>query len=66
MIFPTWRYFKAETPEGWDGVIVNNESELKALGETWDNPGLVPVKTYREHQAEWDSKEEKKPKKKKA
>lgn len=35
-IFPTWVYHESKAPEG---VIVNDENELKALGSGWvDSP----------------------------
>lgn len=62
MAYPKWIYHRT-----LEAKIVNSEEEHKASGPLWkDTPAAFEEpETYREHMAEWESKEEKKPKRKK-
>lgn len=66
MEYPKYMYVKSDCEKGFSAVLLKSKEEELALGECWDSPVKVPAKTYREHQAEWKSKEEKeeKPKRK--
>lgn len=65
---PIWQFHKELCPEG---KVVSDQAELDMLGADWVNSPadfeVVKAKpeTYHEHMAEWESKEEKKPKRKK-
>ena len=63
MEYPKYMYVKSDCEQGFAAVLLRSKGEEEALGECWDSPALVPSKTYKEHMAEWESKEEKKPKK---